>query len=121
MSSDRECKNLTPTVNQAGHARVGPYVMVTGDKIVDHGKHGKFRVVLYGAFNAMGLIGSECNGILVLNENKVDVVADEIGKEASGYYGPSQNQVEMFNDMTPCSWGAFKTRVNSARRLRYHI
>lgn len=42
------------------------------------------------AYNAFGLIGSECNGIFVLNESRKTVVLDEHMRADTGYFGPTQ-------------------------------
>lgn len=39
------------------------------------------------AYNALGLIGSECNGIFILDETKKAVVLDEHMKINTGYFG----------------------------------
>ena len=54
----------------------------------------KFRLLLYGAYNACGLIGSEYNGVAVLDEYARNVVADNIAQESSGYFGPSVKQIK---------------------------
>ena len=46
---------------------------------------GDFRVVGYRAKNCMGLIGSECNGIAILDERNKCVVLDEHMRQPSGY------------------------------------
>ncbi len=45
------------------------------------------------AYNVFGLIGSERNGIFVLNETKMDVALDEHMRIDSGYYGPKPEHV----------------------------
>lgn len=56
-----------------------------------------FVLVLYGAFDAYGLIGPECNGIAVLSVDDGQVVLDEHYKETTGYFGPSERQKEEFD------------------------
>lgn len=100
---------------------VGPYVGVTKDEIRDFKEHGKFRLLIYGAYNAHGLIGSECNGICVLDENKKAVLADELVKASTGYFGPSEQQVKTFEDLMNCPWVKFRACVNKSGRARYQI
>lgn len=56
---------------------VGQFNFVWADKTVSFGKM-KFRVVGYCAYNAFGMIGTENNGIAILNENEKTVVTDSI-------------------------------------------
>ena len=50
----------------------GQYTMVSRDHKVKFGDR-TFRVVLYGAYNAFGLIGPEKNGIAVLEIGRAHV------------------------------------------------
>jgi hypothetical protein len=99
---------------------IGPYTSIRAERTIElNGR--KYRLAIYGAFNAMGLIGSECNGIVILDENKRAVLLDEHAKNNSGYFGASQRQVEEFERicrMTPAEFEAF---VNSHPRKRYDI
>lgn len=71
---------------------VGQYEMVSRDLTrTCCGRN--LRIVLYGAYNALGLIGPEGNGIAILNEDTYSVVLDEHCKEDTGYFGPSRRQV----------------------------
>lgn len=103
----------------------GPYMYISQEKTVTFkggGDKRTFRFLLYGAFNAMGLIGSECNGILILDEDKTRVLADEIAIEGSGYFGPSMKQVAVFKELTEeMNWPQFRTFINSHARTRYGI
>jgi hypothetical protein len=45
------------------------------------------------AYNAFGLVGSEKNGIFVLNKTKHDVVLDEHMRVGSGWYGPNAHHL----------------------------
>lgn len=71
---------------------IGPYTFVSKEETrsfeTPDGVR-TFRFLIYGAYNAMGLIGSEKNGIAILDEDKVAVLCDEIAKEISGYNQPS--------------------------------
>lgn len=103
---------------------IGPYMGVTMDKkiTIKNGRKARnFRVIVYAAFNAYGLIGSEKNGIAILDEDNRQVLADEIEKESSGYFGPSQNQLSRFNEIRAFSWPEFREFVNSCGRNRYDI
>jgi len=74
---------------------VGQYTMVSRDESVKFGDR-SFRVVLYGAYNAMGLIGTEHNGIAVLDEDRMQVVLDGHYPEESGAFGATEAQA--------CEW-----------------
>ena len=102
------------------YPRVGPYVGVSRDQIVKKGKS-KFRLILYGAYNALGLIGSEYNGICVLNEDEMNVVTDNLLNVDSGYFGPAKIQIELFDKMVNMSNAVFRELVNSSDNLRYTI
>ena len=62
-------------INLSNH--IGPYTGISYDQTVTitrpaNGRKQKasertFRIAIYGAYNAMGLIGSECNGIVILD------------------------------------------------------
>jgi hypothetical protein len=113
-------KTKTEQKNIFSYPRVGPYVGVAMDKTIKKGDT-RFRVLLYGAYDAFGLIGSEYNGICVLNEDDKNVVADNMFRESSGYFGPSSNQTEQYNRLVKASNKSFREIVNSSERLRYSI
>lgn len=103
---------------------VGPYTGVTRDKTIKFKvgrKSRAFRVLVYGAYNAYGLIGSEKNGIAVLDEDNRSVLCDEITREDSGYFGPSNRQLESFNGITSMPWAEFRGLINAHNRTRYKI
>lgn len=101
--------------------RVGPFMGVSRDDTRADG----FRLLIYGAYNAMGLIGSEYNGIAVLNNNEMNVVVDNIGCEGSGYNGPSAAQVKLFEQLLVLPPGEFERKINQLgqknKRLRYEL
>jgi hypothetical protein len=82
---------------------------------------GRYRLVVYGAFNAFGLIGSEKNGIAVLDDEDRCVVADELFKEDSGYFGPSKAQLRGLLHLMTCDAKSFANIVNSSGRNRHSI
>lgn len=103
-----------------GSNTVGPFERVTGDKIRDFGQE-KYRILIYGAYNAMGLVGSESNGIAVLSEDRSNVVCDELCCEPEKRSGSSAIQTEMFNKLLICSEAEFRSIVNGSARSRYII
>ncbi len=104
--------------------RIGPYVGVTRDKKISF-KAGRksrdFRVIIFGAYDAFGLIGSEFNGIAVLDENERSVLCDRISCESSGYFGPSRAQLAEFDRLIGLDWSEFRSFINGHDRTRYAI
>lgn len=90
---------------------------ISEDRIRD----GRFRVILYGAYNALGLIGSEDNGIAVLDNEKMQVLLDRECCESSGYFGPSAKQTARFWHIVHMPEDAFVKFVNGHPRARYTI
>jgi hypothetical protein len=104
--------------------KMGPYEMVRRQDARTFGED-TYRIVLYGAYNAMGLIGTECNGIVVMEETAttMDTIVDEIAKESTGAFGASHRQDEMFNTLMTADEATFRHLVNTANpsRLRRSI
>jgi hypothetical protein len=76
------------------HLRIGNYHYDPRPGLIEK-KAGR-QVFILGfacAYNALGLIGSECNGIFVLNKTKRDVVLDEHMKIDSGFHGPRPQHI----------------------------
>jgi len=105
----------------AGHTKqVGPFMGVSKDETVE--KMGKnFRIVLYCAYNACGLIGPEMNGVAVLDEDKRQVIADGFFQEPSGYSGPTKKQKDGFDTILKMKDKDFKEYVNASERCRTPI
>jgi len=97
---------------------VGPYAYVSRDSVR---ADGRFRLVLYGAYNARGLIGSECNGVAVLDEVERAVVADEVAREGTGWGGPSARQRLEFDRLLALDDAAFRAEISAHPRARYSI
>jgi len=99
--------------------RVGPFVGVSRDEIfTPEGGDRKLRMLLYGAYDAFGLIGSECNGVAILDEDNKQVLVDELGKADSGYHGPTRMQEAMFTGLRNASWEHIKDVINDSPRDR---
>ena len=103
---------------------VGPYVGVTRDRVIKF-KAGRktrsFRLIVFGAYNAFGLIGPEFNGLAVLDEDERAVLCDRIAQESSGYFGPSRAQLDEFDRVTGLDWPSFREFINAHDRTRYAI
>lgn len=106
--------------NLADTTSVGPFTFVSCDEKRIVGAD-EYRVVLYGAYNAGGLIGPERNGIAVLSESLKAVICDEIACEGTGYFGPSKKQIAEFEKLMTCSPEEFVMTVNASDRLRSQI
>lgn len=67
------------------------------------GKDVRLYLMLYGAYNAYGLIGPEFNGIAILNDTRKTVVLDGAFAEGYGWYpgygGPSERQLQAFTTL----------------------
>ena len=100
--------------------KLGPYERVSRNETRKVGDE-DLRLVLYGAYNAMGLVGSECNGVAVLSDTRMTVICDELGIESSGYYGPSAAQTKLFDHLMKCSDADFRAIVNSSSRCRHMV
>jgi hypothetical protein len=100
--------------------QVGPYMGVQRDEQRKVGKK-RVRLVLYAAYNAYGLIGSECNGIAILDEDEMAVVCDEIAKTDSGYFGATPAQAAWFDALMGMSAQEFRAFVNQHPRSRYTL
>ena len=79
-------------------------------------KRGRYRLVMYCAYNAGGLIGSEYNGIAVLDDKDRCVVADNIGVGK-----PQGDQTSLMSYLLKCSAKEFAYRINNEPRARFNI
>lgn len=85
-----------------------------------NGKDRHFHLFTYQAFDAMGLIGCEMNGVAIADADKRQILCDEIKKQGTGYFGASQEQVDEMERISKMDWEMFKGYVNaSPRRRRY--
>ncbi len=107
--------------NILDNPKVGPYMGIQADEVktLDDGR--RFRIILYGAYNAMGLIGSECNGIAILDEDQRLVLCDGIAQMDTGYFGASQGQRGVHDLLVGMNDSAFVAFVNTHPRSRYQI
>lgn len=102
-----------------------PFMGVQFDKTVSFKEKGqsprKFRVITYQAYNALGLIGSECNGVAILDEDKKLVLCDEILKQDTGWFGASDAQVAEATRICFLPWKEFQAFVNTHPRTRHKV
>jgi hypothetical protein len=111
---------IEPVKGQRGEAAAHPFTFVAADAVAEHGGR-RYRVIIYGAYNARGLIGPEHNGIAVLDEDAKDVVTDRICPETTGYFGPSKKQIDEWRRLVEADDEEFVQLVNASERLRHAI
>ena len=81
----------------------------------------KFFVFTYKAYNACGLVGHECNGVAILDENRKQVLCDELAKQVSGWSGASEAQVDLVRRLQASGWNEFRQTINQSGRNRYSL
>jgi hypothetical protein len=77
-----------------------------------------YIIGIAGAYNAYGLIGSEYNGIFILDDTNKRVVLDRDTPEPSGYHGPSAAQKARFDEIVGLSNKAFLSLILAHPRSR---
>jgi hypothetical protein len=94
-------------------------------KRVSFGPGRVFIVMLHGAYNARGLIGSECNGLGILDDTKKQVLLAEHMNAPTGWYtgfgGPTNEQIAELERVVAMEWDEFVEFVNTNRKARYKI
>jgi len=99
-------------------ANVGPYTGVQFDRIRKYENGRSLRIITYQAFNAMGLIGSEYNGVAVLDEDSLQVVTDQLARAPSGYNGVSREAWDLAWKLVTGTWDEVKEIVNESSQCR---
>jgi hypothetical protein len=101
--------------------RVGPYTGVDFDRTIEFSNGRKFRIITYQAYNACGLIGSEYNGVAILDEDQHRVLCDNIAAESTGYNGVSRRQWKEAIRICRMPWEHFEAFVDTNPRKRYSL
>lgn len=97
--------------------QIGPYMYGDGN-IADLDFGGRrFKVVIASARNA-GIIGSEDNGIAILDVDHQNVVLDQHAIASSGYFGPTDPQKAEFERIKAMDWSEFTAFIRSHPRYR---
>jgi hypothetical protein len=82
----------------------------------------KLVVFAYRAYNAGGLIGSENNGIGILDVDKRLVLADQIERSSSyTYNGMTDHQINKAMEIAGYTWDQMVEFVNNCGRNRYNL
>lgn len=102
-----------------GAGRVGQFMGVVRDQYRKVGAK-TYRVLVYSAYNAQGLVGSENNGIAVVSDEDREVIADCLGVATAGS-APTAAQLALFDKLLACSDDEFKMTVNTSGRARHDI
>ena len=116
-------KTIFPILNgSAGLAarNVGQYTGAEHLAELTFGKQ-RFKLCTYQAYNAMGLIGSEFNGIAILDDLHRKVVLDGHLQAGSGWNGVRPAVVQEFYRIAKMSWPEFREFVNAHPRARHEI
>lgn len=92
------------------------YENISASHEVQMTKSQRFLIIVYGAYNAYGLIGTEKNGIAILDMNNKIVIADEIFIGKSG-----EEQREEASRCAALSWKEFCAYVNEQETSRQPI
>lgn len=77
-----------------------------------------YVIGIAGAYNAYGLIGSEHNGIFILDDTNKEVILDRHMPISSGYNGPSKEQWAEFGRIANLEFAAFKNFCKNHPRFR---
>lgn len=98
--------------------RIGNYHYADGALRRRHVDGIDYLIGIAGAYNAFGLIGSEHNGIFVLDDTNKAVVLDRDTPQSSGYHGPSQAQWDRLKHFCTCDEGDFIDLIQHNPRSR---
>lgn len=100
-----------------GSPTVGPYCGVFVDRIRNGDR--KLRILAYRAYNAYGLIGSEYNGIAILDETDKCVLTDGLFGMQSGYDLKANRYEELVQELIDMPEQEIKDLILDSPRSRY--
>jgi len=122
-----------PPLDFESMPNVGPYMGVSFDATTTKQVRGPgrlggieigkrvFRIIVYSAYNAFGLIGTEDNGVAILDEDYRRVLTDKIAPQLTGMFGPSGGQETIFTSLVVMPADLFREFVNTHPRSRYTL
>lgn len=77
-----------------------------------------YKIGIAGAYDAFGLIGSEHNGLFILDDTNKRVILDRDTEEQSGYFGPSKRQWARLAEVVKSTDKAFLDLIHTHPRSR---
>lgn len=77
-----------------------------------------FLIGIATAYNAFGLIGTEQNGVFILDDTNKQVVLDRHAEGAAGGYGPSPDQIAARDELLALDDAAFLDFIEANPRFR---
>lgn len=98
---------------------VFPYMGVQFDRTRTYENGRTLRIITSQAYNALGLIGPEFNGVAILDEDRREVVCDCLAENPQGgYFGVSQEAWNLAWKLYTGSWEQVCRYVNASPRRR---
>jgi hypothetical protein len=113
-----------PVDNVLAFPNMGPLTGITHRQVRRFAGRGgvrTFYVVLHMAYNAFGLIGTEHNGVAVLDADGRDVLVSTHCSTSSGYFGPTQTQIDEWARVCRLTYAQLRAFVNGHPRCRREI
>jgi hypothetical protein len=101
--------------------KFGPYYNVQSATRLVFGKKHSYVVGIAGGYNANGLIGTEHNGIFVLDDTLKRVVVDEICCDSGCFQEVTRDQQTTYNWLCQTGWSEFRDFINAQDNLRYKL
>lgn len=99
----------------------GPYYNVQAAMQLTFDKQHVYIVGIAGGYNARGLIGTECNGIFILDDVRKAVLADELACQRGCFLETSREQQALYDKLAQLTWAEFRDYVNAQSRSRYKL
>lgn len=98
---------------------LNPMMYIAKMAQLDFGVKGMFTVAIHGGYNAMGLIGTEANGLCILQDGpNPRVVLDRHQCTESGMDTPTKQQLSTFDEIVASDWAVFRDFINNHERSR---
>lgn len=96
--------------------KIGNYRYADGAKAEKKFDGGRTFIVLIAGAYDVGIIGSEDNGIVILDHDHGAVVLDQHYRTSSGYDGPSGSQLAEFRRILAMDWKEFTSFIQANPR-----
>lgn len=98
--------------------QIGPFMYADGALRTREVEGTVYKIGIAGAYNAFGLIGSEHNGLFILDDTNKQVVLDQHAGEHTGYFGPSERQWQVLQDVVALDSEHFLHFIHNHPRSR---